>query len=142
MKLFFDTSSLFKLYHKEEGTKELIDFFNSNQIDAIYISEITGIEFSSAIWKKCRKMEIPEEIAWNLIEKFEFDSGNYQFVNQSEKITKLAKDLVNKHWKSGLRTLDSIQLASVLSVKDFDYFFTSDKILAEIAINEKLNVII
>jgi predicted nucleic acid-binding protein len=140
MNLFFDTSSLFKLYHQEEGTKELVDFFKSNQIDSIYLSEITGIEFSSAVWKKCRKMEISEEIANLLIEKFESDSENYQFVNQSDKLIRFAKNLVNKHWKTGLRTLDSIQLASVLTVKNIDYFFTSDRILAEIAINEGLNV--
>ena len=140
MNLFFDTSSLFKLYHQEEGTKELVDFFKSNQIDSIYLSEITRIEFSSAVWKKCRKMEISEEIANLLIEKFESDSENYQFVNQSDKLIWLAKNLVNKHWKTGLRTLDSIQLASVLTVKEIDYFFTSDRILAEIAINEGLNV--
>jgi len=140
MNLFFDTSSLFKLYHQEEGTKELVDFFKSNQIDSIYLSEITGIEFSSAVWKKCRKMEISEEIANLLIEKFESDSENYQFVNQSDKLIRFAKNLVIKHWKTGLRTLDSIQLASVLTVKNIDYFFTSDRILAEIAINEGLNV--
>ena len=118
MNLFFDTSSLFKLYHQEEGTKELVDFFKSNQIDSIYLSEITRIEFSSAVWKKCRKMEISEEIANLLIEKFESDSENYQFVNQSDKLIWLAKNLVNKHWKTGLRTLDSIQLASVISVRE------------------------
>lgn len=141
MNLFFDTSSLFKLYHHEEGTNELIGFFKSNSIDSIYISEITGIEFSSAVWKKCRKQEISENIAQILIEKFEIDSANYQFVNQNDKIIKLSKNLIAKHWKTGLRTLDSIQLASVLIVKkDIDYFFTSDMILSEVATIEGLKV--
>lgn len=35
MKVFFDTSSLFKLYHKESGTQELMDFFNNNPIETI-----------------------------------------------------------------------------------------------------------
>ena len=63
MNLVFDTSALFKLYHQEEGTKELIGFFTSNSIDSIYVSEITGIEFSSAVWEKCRKREISEKTA-------------------------------------------------------------------------------
>jgi len=72
MKIFLDTSSLFKLYHKESGTQELMDFFN---------------------------------------------------------------------WKEGLRTLDSIQLASVLMIRDkVDFFFTSDNLLAEIASHEKIKV--
>jgi len=115
MNLFFDTSSLFKLYHQEEGTKELIDFFSSNQIESIYLSDIKIIEFSSAVWKKCRKKEILEEIATLLIEKFETDSKNYHFINQSDKIIRYAKNLMSKHWKTGLRTLNSIQLASALT---------------------------
>lgn len=63
MNLFFDTSALFKLYHKEEGTQELTDFFTGNSVNAIYLSGITEIEFSSAVWKKCRKKEIDEIIA-------------------------------------------------------------------------------
>ncbi len=141
MNLFFDTSSLFKLYHKEEGTEKLIDFFNSNTIDSIYLSDITRIEFYSAIWKKCRKREISENISKSLIEKFEIDSSNYRFVNQSEQLIMLSKNLIEKHWKGGLRTLDSIQLASVLVIKDIDYFFTSDNVLSEIAKKEGLNVI-
>lgn len=141
MNLFFDTSSLFKLYHDEEGTKELIDFFRSNQIDSIYLSEITGIEFSSALWKKCRKLEISEEMASILIEKFEIDLANYQFVKQNDKTIKLAKNLIGKHWRTGLRTLDSVQLASVLIIKnDIDFYFTSDMILSEVAIIEGLKV--
>lgn len=140
MNLFFDTSSLFKLYHLEVGSKEIINFFNSTQIDSIYISEITSIEFCSAIWKKCRKQEISEESANFLITKFESDLNKYQTVNQSITLTAAAKKLLNKHWKVGLRTLDSIQLASVLSVTDVDYFFTSDHLLAEIAKLEHLNV--
>ncbi|MEA3494513.1 MAG: type II toxin-antitoxin system VapC family toxin, partial [Bacteroidota bacterium] len=63
MKIFFDTSSLFKLYHTEEGTQELIYFFKTNSIDKIFLAEITRIEFCSAVWKKCRKNEIQEETA-------------------------------------------------------------------------------
>lgn len=141
MNLFFDTSSLFKLYHKEEGTKDLIDFFESNQIDSIYISEITRIEFCSAVWKKCRKNELNETIAKVLIEKFELDLKHYQFVNHCVELTELAKTLVGKHWQKGLRTLDAIQLASVVIKKnDIDFFFTSDLILSEIATIEEINV--
>ena len=39
MKIFLDTSSLFKLYHKESGTQEIMDFFNSNIIESIFIAE-------------------------------------------------------------------------------------------------------
>lgn len=140
MNLYFDTSTLFKLYHFEEGTKELIDFFSSAPIDSIYLSDITRIEFCSAVWKKCRKKEITEEIAKLIIEKFDLDSANYSFVNQSDQLIILSKQLIEKHWQLGLRTLDSIQLASVLTIKDIDMFFTSDRVLSDIALIEGLNV--
>lgn len=64
MNVFFDTSSLFKLYHRESGTEEL--------------------------------------------------NG--------------------KHWRMGLRTLDSIQLASALKVKNqIELLLTSDNLLPEIS---------
>lgn len=141
MKIFLDTSSLFKLYHKESGTQELMDFFNKNTIEGIFLAELTEIEFSSVIWKKCRKKEIDEKVALTLIEAFEKDSENFNIVSESTEIRQLAKKMIRKYWKEGLRTLDSIQLASVLMIRDkIDFFFTSDNLLAEIASFEKLKV--
>jgi len=141
MKIFLDTSSLFKLYHKESGTQELMDFFNKNTIEGIFLAELTEIEFSSVIWKKCRKKEIDEKVALTLIEAFEKDSENFNIVSETNEIRKLAKKLIRKYWKEGLRTLDSIQLASVLIIRDkVDFFFTSDNLLAEIASLEKIKV--
>jgi len=141
MNLYFDTSSLFKLYHKEEGTDELMELLKKNSVNAIYLCEITGIEFSSAVWKKCRKKEISENIANTLIEKFDKDSAKFRFVPQNFTLRKSAKNLIAKYWTDGLRTLDSIQLASALSIKEnVDIFLTSDKLLADIAIHEGMNV--
>jgi len=143
MNLFFDTSALFKLYHSESGTKELTAFFSSNLINAIYLSEITSIEFSSAVWKKCRKKEIKQSSAELLIEKFKIDSEKYNFINQSKSCTNLASVLIGKYWNKGLRTLDSLQLASALTFKsDLDVFITSDILLSEIALSENLKVMV
>jgi uncharacterized protein len=50
MKLFLDTSSLFKLYHQEDGTDELESMFTQQKITHIYLSEIAKVEFTSTIW--------------------------------------------------------------------------------------------
>ncbi len=42
MKIFLDTSSLFKLYHKETGTAELEEMFSAAKITSIYLSEISN----------------------------------------------------------------------------------------------------
>jgi len=141
MNIFFDTSSLFNLYHKENGTQELMDFFNDNTIDSVFLAEITRIEFCSVVWKKCRKKEIDERIADILIEKFEKDSHTFSFVAEDDDLRLYSKDLIGKHWKKGLRTLDSIQLASALTIKSkIEVFFTSDVLLSEIAVLEGLKI--
>ena len=134
MKVFFDTSSLFKLYHKEDGTDELMSLFTEIGIEVIYLAEITKIEFSSVVWKKCRKNEIDENSASKLIEKFEKDSVKYSYVPEGQVLRQKAQGLIGKHWRKGLRTLDSIQLASALKVKDqIELFLTADKLLSEIS---------
>jgi len=108
--------------------------FNKVGIEVIYLAEITKIEFSSVVWKKCRKNEISESLANQLIVKFDVDSIKFKYIRESQPLRKKAKGLIGKHWKLGLRTLDSIQLASALTVKDqIELFLTSDKLLSEIS---------
>ena len=134
MNVFFDTSSLFKLYHREIGTEELMRLFDEVGIEVIYLAEITKIEFTSAVWKKCRKNDIDERVANQLIEKFDKDSVRFNYVPESQILRQNAKELIGKHWIKGLRTLDSIQLASALKVKNqIELFLTSDDLLSEIS---------
>ena len=142
MNVFFDTSSLFKLYHRESGTEELMGLFGDPGIEVIYVAEITKVEFSSVVWKKCRKNEIDENLANQLIEKFEKDSAKFTFVPENKILRHMAKGLIGKHWRKGLRTLDSIQLASALKVKNqIELFLTSDNLLSEISQSEGLTII-
>lgn len=60
MKFFLDTSSLIKLYHREEGTTDLENLFSKQEITEVFLSEISKIEFASTIWKKIRTKEITE----------------------------------------------------------------------------------
>ena len=91
MNVFFDTSSLFKLYHRESGTEELMSLFNEVGIEVIYLAEITKVEFSSTVWKKCRKNEIDERSASQLIEKFDKDSVKFNFVSEGQLLRQNAK---------------------------------------------------
>ena len=137
MKVFIDTSSLFKLYHYESGTDELIRIFELYNIERIYLAEITKIEFSSVVWKKCREKLISPEIAKKVINIFNEDAVNYYFIFDDKGIKENAVNLIAKYWQTGLRTLDSIQLACALEVKDeIEYVFTSDNILAKSCVEE------
>ena len=71
MNVFLDTSTLFKLYHREEGTEELVTFLANHEVARLYISEITSVEFYSAVTKKLRMNEITLEQANGIIKFFE-----------------------------------------------------------------------
>ncbi len=116
MKIFLDTSSLLKLYHKEADTAELELIFSTVKITDIFLSEISKIEFTSAIWKKVRTKEITESEALTTLDLFESDFRKYSFVATDSIIIEQARILVSKYGIQGLRTLDSIQLSVSVSL--------------------------
>ena len=130
MKIFLDTSSLLKLYHREAGTAELELIFSTVKITDIFLSEISKIELASAIWKKVRTKEITQSEAQTTLDLFEADFKKYSFVVIDSIIIEQARRLASKYGIQGLRTLDSIQLsASVSLFQQVDIFFTADKLL-------------
>jgi predicted nucleic acid-binding protein len=139
MRIFFDTSSLIKLYHREVETAELEQIFSTVEITNIFLSEISKIEFSSAIWKKVRTNDITELEAQRTIDLFESDFGKYIFVATDSIIIEQARNLTSKYGMQGLRTLDSIQLSTSLSLsRQVDVFFTADKLLRSLFESEGL----
>lgn len=130
MKIFLDTSALFKLYHREVGTTELEAIFSTAKITNIFLSEISKIEFASAIWKKVRTKEITASTAQTTLDLFEIDLVKYSFVTTDSITIEQARKLVSKYGMQGLRTLDSIQLSTALLLfRQADIFFTTDGLL-------------
>ena len=139
MKIFFDTSSLFKLYHEEEGTEELEKVFSQAKITEIFLSEIAKVEFTSTIWKKVRTKEITVEQAETTLDLFENDFAKYNFVTTDSLILERARNLTTKYGVEGLRTLDSIQLSTCIELaKQADVFYTADKLLKTLVEKEGL----
>lgn len=95
MKAFFDTSSILKLYHDEEGSGELEDYFNRN-IDIIILSELADLEFRSAIWRKVRMEEIEEQVARQVINCFENDYNNFVWIEIKNNITQVHHTYLEK----------------------------------------------
>jgi uncharacterized protein len=141
MNIFLDTSTLIKLYFFEEGTVALETFLSKNDINFIFLSEIAKLEFESTLWKKVRTKELEEKNALASIEAFDNDKSKFKFIPINNSILLTAKALISKYGKNGLRTLDSIQLSSCIEVKDLtDRYFTSDKTLLNIFIQEELPI--
>jgi predicted nucleic acid-binding protein len=130
MNIFLDTSSLIKLYHTEIGTAELDLILLTRKIDRIFLSELSKIEFVSTIWKKVRTKEIVDLQGKEIIDLFESDSRQYIFIATNDIVIEKACVLANKYGLQGLRTLDSIQLSTAVSLLNkVDTFLTSDKLL-------------
>jgi uncharacterized protein len=139
MKIFLDTSSLFNLNHREADTHIIEQIFSTTKVSNIYLSEITKIEFSSSIWKKVRTKEISLSEAKVTLQLFENDFEKYTFIATDSIIIEQAKNLVTKYGITGLRTLDSIQLATSLSLASVvSLFVTSDNLLKSILSEEGL----
>ena len=136
-RIFIDTSSLVKIYHKEIDSDKIIKTLPEYQ--GIFLCELTKVEFVSAFWKKVGTGEATEKEAKEAIRFFEKDYNKFHWIIIDREIINSAISFVNKYSKNGLRTLDSIQLACAVSVKEkADAFLTSDKILKTIFVKEKL----
>jgi len=128
MKIFLDTSSLIKLYHFETGTDYLDKVFQNNTITEIFLSDLAKVEFISAIWKKVRTKDLTDIEATSIITSFNNDYDNYSFIDLDSNIILVARDLIDKYGLKGLRTLDSLQLASRLNVKsELAFAITADE---------------
>ena len=130
MKVFLDTSSLFKLYHQEVDSGSVESIFTDFNLTEVFLSELSKIEFASTVWKKVRKQDIIELQAKATIDAFVDDYSKYTFVQIDNIIIEQAKRMITKYGRQGLRTLDSIQLSSAIMLKgQADLFLSSDKLL-------------
>ena len=140
MKFYFiDTSALVKRYHSEKGTIEIDKIF-SEEDKAIVISSICITEMVSAMNRK------KEE---KIISKGDLDVALSRFFQDAIKeflILELddghIKDSVALVLKHGLRTLDALQLAVAVGLKETEPIFVcADKKLVSVAEKEGLKAI-
>ena len=139
MKIFLDTSSLIKLYHNEIGTDLLDKILEDNVVDEIYLSDIAKVEFTSAIWKKVRTKDLTPDEATDIIDSFCDDYDKYTFIDLNSELISISRDLVIKYGLKGLRTLDSLQLASIIEVKSgLSFAVTADDLLKSLIELERI----
>ena len=126
-----------KLYHKEINSEKI--FTTLEKINGIYLSELSKVEFRSALWKKVRTKEIDKDNAIAVISLFQNDSDKFEWINIDNNLINTASHLLYNFGGSGLCTLDSIQLASALTLKESRcLYFTEDKLLKKLLIKLKL----
>lgn len=143
MNYFIDTSSLVKIYHKEDGSDKVLGIYNSD--NAISISELCKIEFLSTIYRKHRENEINIETLNALAEKFKDDTeSRYEVFKFSSLIVDEAYSMIRKFAKQySLKTQDSLQFAFFKTYCEEDNIFVcSDQKLIKVIELEGFSVLL
>jgi len=94
VKVFIDTSSLIKLYYKEEDTSKLDQIFTDYNVTGIFISEIAKVEFFSAIYKKLRVNQLSLQNADDILSLFLLDLNSYIVVLVNSEIIDFSNHLL------------------------------------------------
>lgn len=141
---FLDTSVLVKRYHRERGS-DVIDALFVEHGRRIIISDLSIIEFGSALSKKVREGEITPEKYQRALGVFCQDivTGIIQVEILGEADKALAATLIEKHgFRANLRTLDSLQLALMKRVVQVgsDQVLCADRSFCSIIQQEGLTV--
>ena len=130
MRAFIDTSSLFKKYVEENGSKELDALLR--EVSEIAVSPVTWVEMSAVVARRLREKSLTSQQAAWLKAQIRKDFQSFHRVVWNDALEETAADLADRH---ALLALDAIQLASgVLSKAEI--FVTSDRRLFEQARKE------
>ena len=108
---YLDTSALLP-YYREEETSQAIQAFLSSLRFAISISDLTEVEFASAVSRWVRIKEITEAQAALVENAFDEDSrsGLFRRLSITTAHYRQAKKWISSR-KTALRTLDALHLA-------------------------------
>ncbi len=140
MKFFFlDTSALVKRYHSEKGTDKIDKIFSEDD-RAIVISSISITEMVSALnRKKEEKIILKEDLKITLSKFFHDAIKDFLIIELDGEHIKGSIMLVLKR---NIRTLDALQLAVALGMKELKVTFVcADKKLVSVAEKEGLQTI-
>lgn len=133
---FLDTSALVKRYHEEEYSDLVNKIFEEY---VVVISELSLVEFTSAINKKASDGVISKEEVLKILGFFQQDLSNFTNLRFDTNIINSAIKIVLQY---NLKTLDAIQLTFASRVKEYKPLFVSfDENLNKAAEKEGFNVV-
>jgi uncharacterized protein len=141
---FIDTSALVKYYHPEDGT-QVVTRLLEEPATRHYLSRLSLVETVSAFAVKFRLRQIDDQGFDDLRRRFYHDigQGRFRVVPITTARYQEATQLIERHVRIGLRTLDAIQLAVALALFHqgvIDQFVCADQRLCDTAIEEGLSV--
>lgn len=145
MIVFLDTSAVAKRYVPEQGSAWITALCDPKQGHYLFIAQITWVELSSVIYKKTTSGSPSPRLRMTHADKIlalfrrQIRLRTYHEVRLTKVLIQRAAELIRAH--QGLRSLDAIQLASALVVRDnaiasgaaLPLFVTADEKLLRIA---------
>jgi predicted nucleic acid-binding protein len=140
---FFDSSALIKRYHTEVGTKKVDEIFSQQNIEFI-ISSLALSEVTSALNRKKNEGKMDPDLLNDILIEFYRDVlEKVTIISLDDSLLPRSIDLILKR---NLRTLDSLQLSTALSVfqliSEVKFIFVcADKKLLEAAKQESLETL-
>ena len=140
---YFDTSALVKLYLDEQGTDVVLSLADEQAGDRLAILDLALLECRSMVRRRMRARELSGDYAERLIEQVEeHGSSTYLVQATTREIQYEARRLLDTR---PLRTLDALQLAGCLAVRQADAspltFVCADTRLCDAAIQEGVDTI-
>jgi uncharacterized protein len=113
---FADTSAIAKRYLPEVGSAWVTAWAHTQSGHAVVISRLTTVELVSALARRQREMSISAVDFAQLRGSFlSHTDEHYMVINLAEDVMAEARDLLARY---PLRTLDAIQLACAIKVKN------------------------
>jgi uncharacterized protein len=108
--IYLDTSTLAPFYWAEANSNQVENLFRQNK--ELIISELSEVEFGSALSRRVRMQEIAREDAARIFGRFQadLDAELYELVPVSSRHYVMAKHWM-KQCNTPLRTLDALHLA-------------------------------
>ncbi len=133
---YLDTSALVKLFHEEEGTDLITALIEGSGV-VLYVSELTILEFTSALQRLCRAGFIDLNNLKVALDSFRKELNRFKVIPVSSQVIDGAENLLLELGNEyGLRTLDAIELSTFVSLNlnlEEALFVASDQILVKAA---------
>ena len=141
---YFDTSALFKLYVREEGSDRVLELAEDRERNTLAIMDFAVLEFRSAIRRRERQGEISASEANLALERLSDDATNRYRVQQSTLV--IVQEGIRLIDLYALRTLDALQLAGGIVVRSQVTgpltFVCADIRLHDAAVAEGFNILL
>jgi len=117
------------LYYQEADSEAFVQTLLS-KATAIYLCELSKVEFTSASWKKARMGDIDQITCEAVLALFEKDFTKYRWIALDSMLVEMARQLFEKYGLTSLRALDALQLSAAVIIKaSAQIFLTNDDLL-------------